>query len=50
MALHYMYDNLCPIHQTLRVAPAMEAGIGDHVWAIEEIAALLESQDSQRPA
>jgi len=30
-----------PIHQTLRVTPAMEAGISDHVWSIEEMIDLL---------
>ena len=29
------------VHQTLRVTPAMEAGISDHVWDIAEIVALL---------
>jgi len=42
VALHYMHYNFCRIHKTLRVAPAMEAGISDHVWSIEEIAALLD--------
>jgi hypothetical protein len=41
LALHYMYYNFCRIHQTLNVTPAMEAGIADHVWKIEEIIALL---------
>ena len=41
VALHYMHYNFCRIHQTLRVTPAMGAGIADHVWGIEEIAALL---------
>jgi IS1 family transposase len=41
IALHYMYYNFCRIHQTLRVTPAMEAGIADHVWSIEEIVGLL---------
>jgi hypothetical protein len=40
--LHYMYYNFCWIHQTLRVTPAMEAGIADHVWEIVEIVNLLE--------
>ena len=44
IALHYMYYNFCRIHKTLRVTPAMEAGITDHVWSIEEIADLLESK------
>lgn len=41
VALHYMYYNFCRIHQTLRVTPAMEAGIADHVWDVKEIAELL---------
>lgn len=36
-SLFFAYYNLCRIHQTLRVTPAMEAGITDHVWEIEEI-------------
>ena len=40
VALHYMHYNFCRIHQTLRVTPAMEAGISDHVWPIEEMIAL----------
>jgi hypothetical protein len=41
LALHYMYYNFARIHQSLRVTPAMEAGVSDHVWSIEEIIALL---------
>jgi len=41
VALHYMHYNFCRIHQTLRVTPAMEAGISDHVWSIDEMMALL---------
>jgi IS1 family transposase len=40
VALHFMYYNFARIHKTLRVTPAMEAGISDHVWSLEEIAAL----------
>jgi hypothetical protein len=36
---HY---NFCRVHQTLRVTPAMEAGLADHVWGIEELVALLD--------
>ncbi len=43
IALHYMHYDFCRIHQTLRVTPAMEAGISDHVWNIEEIVAILDS-------
>jgi hypothetical protein len=35
------YYNLGRVYQTLRVTPAMEAGLADHVWAFEEIVALL---------
>jgi IS1 family transposase len=42
IALHYMHYNFCRVHQTLRVTPAMEAGIADHVWSIEEIVQLLD--------
>ena len=41
--LHFMHYNFARIHQTLRVTPAMEAGISDHVWSAEEIARLLET-------
>ena len=40
VALHYMYYNFGRVHNSLRVTPAMEAGISDHVWSLEEIAAL----------
>jgi hypothetical protein len=32
VALHFMHNNFCRIHQTERVTPAMEAGMADHVW------------------
>jgi len=43
VALHFMYYNFCRIHQTLRVTPAMEAKVTDHVWTIEEILRLLKA-------
>ena len=42
LSLYFMFYNFCRVHQTLRVTPAMEAGIADHVWEIEEIVGLLE--------
>jgi hypothetical protein len=41
VALHYMHYNFCRIHQSLRVTPAMEAGVSDHVWSLGEIVRLL---------
>jgi IS1 family transposase len=40
VALHFMFYNFGRIHKTLRVTPAMAAGVSDHVWSLEEIAAL----------
>ena len=41
VALHYMYYSFARVHQSLRVTPAMEAGVSDHVWELNEIIALL---------
>jgi hypothetical protein len=42
VALHFMHYNFCCVHQTLRVTPAMGAGIAGHVWEIEELVALVD--------
>ena len=42
VALHYMHYNFGRIHKTLRVTPAMDAGLADHLWSIEEIVGLLD--------
>ena len=42
VALHFMFYNFGRIHKTLRVTPAMESGISDHVWSMEEIAGLVQ--------
>lgn len=41
VSLHFMYYNFAKIHKTLRVTPAMQADLSDHVWSIEEIARLV---------
>jgi hypothetical protein len=41
VALYFMYYNFGRVHQTLRVTPAMEAGVSDHVWSAEDIVRLL---------
>ena len=46
IALHYMHYNFCRIHRTLRVTPAMEAGVTDHLWEIEDVVALLERREA----
>lgn len=41
VALHFVYYNFAKIHQSLRVTPAMEAGLSDHVWSLGELISLL---------
>ncbi|HTS35382.1 MAG TPA: IS1 family transposase [Candidatus Solibacter sp.] len=41
VALHYMHYNYCRVHSSLRVTPAQEAGLSEHVWGVEELIALL---------
>jgi len=40
VALHFAYYNFCRVHSSLRVTPAMEAGLTDHIWTIEELISL----------
>jgi hypothetical protein len=42
VALYFMYSNFGRVLQTLRVTPAMEAGVANHVWSIKEIVAALQ--------
>lgn len=42
LALYFMYYNFARIHQTLRVTPAMQAGVADHGWSLQEIVGLLD--------
>ena len=50
IAVYFMHYNYCQIHQTLRVTPAMAAGLTDHVGEIEEVIALLDAAESERVA
>jgi IS1 family transposase len=45
IALHFMHYNFCRVHQTLRVTPAMAAGVSDHVWSLEELVSLLVAKE-----
>ena len=40
VALHFMHYNFARVHKTLRITRAMETGLSDHVWTLEEIALL----------
>jgi hypothetical protein len=41
IALYFFHYNFCRVHKTLRVTPAMEAGLTDHVWTLDELVSLL---------
>jgi len=41
MAIHYMHYNFVRIHQSLRVTPAMAAGVTNQLWSVEDMIGLL---------
>lgn len=45
IALNFMFYNFCKIHSTLRVTPAMQAGIEDHVWSMEEVVMMADTMN-----
>src|SRR6266849_4162114 len=45
--LHFLHYNFCRIHQTLRVTPAMAAGLSQRVWGLGDIVALLEATENK---
>jgi IS1 family transposase len=49
VSIYFMHYNFVRVHQTLRVTPAMEAGLADHVWTLEEVAGLVEAVEEQQP-
>ena len=46
ISLHFMHYNFARIHQSLRITPAMAAGVTDHAWSIDEIVALLDQREA----
>ncbi|MCC6706547.1 MAG: IS1 family transposase [Gammaproteobacteria bacterium] len=44
IALHFMFYNFGRVHKTLKMTPAMAAGIASHVWSLEEIAGLVKDE------
>jgi IS1 family transposase len=48
VALYFFHYNFCRVHKTLRVTPAMEAGLTDHVWTLEELCSLLPETNPNR--
>ena len=41
LAVYFTYYNLCRIHGSLRITPAMAAGVTDHVWTLDELVTTL---------
>jgi len=44
VAIHAVYYNFARIHKTLRITPAMAAGLSDRVWSLEELVGLLQTR------
>lgn len=47
MALHFLYYNFVRIHKTLKVTPAMAAGVTDRLWEVADMVAVLEAWESR---
>lgn len=45
VAVHFVHYNFARVHASLRITPAMAAGLTDHVWELSEIVALLEAEE-----
>jgi hypothetical protein len=46
VALHFMAYNFCRIHKTLRVSPAMVAGVTDRLWDIVDVVRMIEEWEA----
>jgi hypothetical protein len=44
VAIYHAYYNFCRVYQTLRVTPAMEADLTDHIWSLQELVGLLDAR------
>jgi hypothetical protein len=50
VALYYFSYNFIKIHRTLRVSPAMAAGVTDHLWSVSDLADLWEAEEVEKRA
>jgi hypothetical protein len=46
MALHFLYYNFVRIHRTLKVSPAMAAGVTDRLWEMQDVVSVLEAWEA----
>ncbi|MGB3272099.1 MAG: helix-turn-helix domain-containing protein [Xanthobacteraceae bacterium] len=49
VALHFMYYNFVKIHSSLRMTPAMAAGVAGKLWEVSDIVALIEAKEAEKP-
>jgi hypothetical protein len=49
VALHFMYYNFVRIHASMRMTPAMAAGVTGKLWEIGDIVALIEAKEAEKP-
>lgn len=49
VALHFTYYNFVRVHSTLKTTPAVAAGVADHVWTLQEVIALLVTEENAQP-
>ena len=47
VALHFAYYNLVRIHKTLRMTPAMAAGVTDRLWEMSDLVAVIEATEAK---
>lgn len=48
LSLYFMFYNYCKIHKTLRITPAMAAGLTDHVWELTDIVNLIPEPEPKK--
>src|SRR5664280_2029060 len=48
LALYFLYDNFVRIRKSLKVTPAIAAGVTDRLWFVEDIVALIDTRDARR--
>ena len=48
ISLYFMFYNFCKIHKSLRVTPAMQAGLTDHVWSMDEVVGIIPEESPKK--
>ena len=46
LAIYFMHYNYCRIHQTLRVTPAMAAGVSKTLWSMDDVVKMVEELEA----